>query len=88
MKKKGEKNLAHAEDPDAEEERPEGECVGFGYVEVIFQGQTQLGCGCGQLENAEGKSLIRRRKERGNGWSQGRCGALSGGAGPTTPYST
>ncbi|WPJ64055.1 hypothetical protein SMAC4_13729 [Sordaria macrospora] len=42
---------AHAEDPDAEEERPEGECVGFGYV--IFQGQTELGRGCGQLEYAE-----------------------------------
>ncbi|WPJ65551.1 hypothetical protein SMAC4_13943 [Sordaria macrospora] len=42
---------AHAEDPDAEEERPEGECVGFGYV--IFQGQTELGRGCGQLEHAE-----------------------------------
>ncbi|WPJ64103.1 hypothetical protein SMAC4_13754 [Sordaria macrospora] len=41
---------AHAEDPDAEE-RPEGECVGFGYV--IFQGQTELGRGCGQLEQAE-----------------------------------
>ncbi|CCC05734.1 hypothetical protein SMACR_10091 [Sordaria macrospora] len=42
---------AHAEDPDAEEERPEGECVGFGYV--IFQGQTEIGRGCGQLEYAE-----------------------------------
>ena len=40
---------ANAEDPDAEE-RPEGECVGFGYV--IFQGQTELGRGCGQLEHA------------------------------------
>ncbi|WPJ67450.1 hypothetical protein SMAC4_14170 [Sordaria macrospora] len=41
----------HAEDPDAEEERPEGECVGFGYV--IFQGQAELGRGCVQLEHAE-----------------------------------
>ncbi|WPJ65455.1 hypothetical protein SMAC4_13931 [Sordaria macrospora] len=41
---------ADAEDPDAEE-RPEDECVGFGYI--IFQGQTELGRGCGQLEQAE-----------------------------------
>ncbi|KAK1775708.1 LOW QUALITY PROTEIN: hypothetical protein QBC45DRAFT_453789 [Copromyces sp. CBS 386.78] len=33
---------AHAEDPDAEEERLEGECVGFGY--------TELGRGCEHAE--------------------------------------
>ncbi|WPJ64163.1 hypothetical protein SMAC4_13760 [Sordaria macrospora] len=42
---------AHAEDPEAEEDRPESECVAFGYV--IFQGQTELGRGCGQLEKVE-----------------------------------
>lgn len=41
----------HAADPEAEEDRPEGECVGFGYV--IFRGQDGIGRGFGQLEQAE-----------------------------------
>jgi len=41
----------YAEDPEAEEDRPEGECVGFGYV--IFRGQDEIGRGFGQLEQAE-----------------------------------
>ena len=42
---------AHAEDPDAEEDAPVGECVSFGYI--IFQDGREAGRGYGQLEQAQ-----------------------------------